>query len=150
MRPATCYAYFGYTSLNYGSEVCHFDSENWPHPDLPHSNQAFWWHVDAFFADSCNFVILSKARAIQLAMDANVATRMLQNQLGHSPCSPVTFHHYCRCDRHGLARPEKKPLEGLDWASLAVQKRKNYSEKSPVVGLSRRKLLQQGLSDYYC
>ncbi len=45
------------TSLDYRGEVCWAGSENWLHPDQPHSNEGFWWYVDAVFADACNSVL---------------------------------------------------------------------------------------------
>ncbi len=81
--------------------------------------------------------MLRKSRATQLAMDASVAMRTLQKQLGHSPGSSVTFRHYADATDTAL-RALAKPVAGLDWASLPVQRGKKGQREIAVVRIVGR------------
>ncbi len=88
--------------------------------------------------------MLRKSRATQLALDPQVAMPTVQKQLGHAPGSSVTAKVYVRVPDAEL-RSLAKPLAGLDWASLAVQKGKKGQRKNAKPGFSGRDIAEEAV-----
>lgn len=80
--------------------------------------------------------MLRKSRATQHALNPDVTMALLQKQLGHSAGSSVTMKHYVSVPDAAM-RALAKPVAGLDWDSLVVQKGKKGQRKKSVLGILR-------------